>query len=109
MTLQEVDDSAGYIVGKKIGLPEGMSIVFQIRSADGNGVERDIAVSVDGRATRVESVDSPDVTVTTDVRTFVMLAAGRIDPQEQIDAGKITWSGDDEWGRTAALNLAYTG
>lgn len=109
MTLQEVDDSVGYIVGKKIGLPEGMSIVFQIRSADGNGVERDIAVSVDGRATRVESVDSPDVTVTADVRTFVMLAAGRIDAQEQIDAGKITWSGDDEWGRTAALNLAYTG
>jgi len=105
MALQEVDDSVGYIVGKKIGLPEGKSIVFRIRG----GVERDIAVSVDGRATRVDSVADPDVEVTTDVVTFVMLAAGRIDPQEQIDAGKITWSGDDEWGRTAALNLAYTG
>lgn len=49
------------------------------------------------------------MTVTTDAGTFVMLAAGRIDPQEQVDAGKIAWSGDDEWGRTAALNLAYTG
>ena len=28
--------------------------------------------------------------------------------QAQIDAGKITWSGDDEWGETAARNLAYT-
>eukprot|EP00919_Chromeraceae_sp_WS-2016_P024087 GHVR01057067.1.p1 GENE.GHVR01057067.1~~GHVR01057067.1.p1 ORF type:complete len:272 (-),score=63.65 GHVR01057067.1:192-1007(-) len=105
MTLQEIDDSVGYIVGKKIALPEGKTIVFRIRG----GVDRDIAVSVDGRATRVDSVDNPDIEVTTDVATFVMLAAGRIDPQKQIDDGKITWSGDDAWGRTAALNLAYTG
>ena len=105
MTLQEIDDSIGYVVGKKIGLPEGKSIVFKIRG----GVDRDIAVVVDGRASRVDSVDSPDVEVTTDVGTFVMLAAGRIDPQKQIDEGRIAWSGDDAWGHTAALNLAYTG
>jgi uncharacterized protein (TIGR03083 family) len=105
MALQEVDDSIGYVVGKKIGLPEGKSIVFRIRG----GVERDIAVKVDGRATRVASVDDPDVEVTTDVQTFVMLAAGRIDPQTQIDEGKISWSGDGEWGERAARNLAYTG
>jgi uncharacterized protein (TIGR03083 family) len=104
MSLQEVDDSIGYVVGKKIGLPEGMSIVFEIRGP----VTRDIAVSVDGRATRVVSVADPDVVVATDVGTFVMLAAGRIDPQECIDAGAITWTGDDEWGERAARNLAYT-
>jgi uncharacterized protein (TIGR03083 family) len=110
MSLQEVDDSIGYVVGKKIGLPEGMSIVFRIRSPEGDsGVERDIAVSVDGRATRVESVDDPDVELTTDVGTFVMLAAGRIDPQAQIDSSAVTWSGDPEWGARAAKNLAYTG
>jgi len=102
--LQEVDDSIGYIVGKKIGLPEGMSVVFHIRG----GVDRDISVSVDGRATRVDTVDAPDVEVTVDVTTFVMLAAGRIDPQEQIDAEKISWTGDDEWGEKVARNLAYT-
>jgi uncharacterized protein (TIGR03083 family) len=110
MTLQEVDDSIGYVVGKKIGLPEGKSIVFKIRGAVERGtVRRDIAVAVDGRATRVDSVDDPDVVVTTDVGTFVMLAAGRIDPQTQIDEGKISWTGDDEWGERAARNLAYTG
>ncbi|MEZ5246849.1 MAG: maleylpyruvate isomerase family mycothiol-dependent enzyme [Acidimicrobiales bacterium] len=110
MTLQEIDDSIGYIVGKKIGLPEGMSIVFRIRPRGGEqGVDRDIAVKVDGRATRVASVDDPDVVVTTDIGTFVMLAAGRIDPQAQIDAGTITWSGESEWGERAARNLAYTG
>lgn len=104
IALQEVDDSVGYIVGKRIALPDGMSIVFRIRG----DVTRDIAVAVDGRAARVDSVDDPDVEVTTDVATFVLLAAGRIDPDEQIAAGRISWTGDDEWGRTATHRLAYT-
>ena len=103
-SLQEVEGSIGYIVGKKIGLPDQMSIAFRIRGA----VDRDILVRVDGRAGRVFELDDPDVEVFADVATFVMLAAGRIDPQSQIDAGKISWSGDAHWGETAARNLAYT-
>ncbi|MEQ8841588.1 MAG: maleylpyruvate isomerase family mycothiol-dependent enzyme [Acidimicrobiales bacterium] len=104
MSLEEVDTAIGYIVGKNIGLPEGKSIVFDIVGP----VDRTIAVAVDGRATRVDSVDDPDAVVTTDVGTFVMLAAGRIDPQTQIDTGKVTLSGDQEWATRAAENLAYT-
>lgn len=103
-SLQEVDDSIGYVVGKKIGLPDPMSIAFRIRGA----VDRDILVRVDGRAARVTELADPDVEVFSDVCTFVMLAAGRIDPQEQIDADKISWSGDPHWGETAARSLAYT-
>lgn len=102
--LEEVDVSIGYIVGKKIGLPDPLSIAFRIRGP----VERDILVRVEGRAGRVTELDDPDVEVFTDVATFVMLAAGRIDPQEQIDADKISWSGDVHWGETSARNLAYT-
>ena len=101
---QEVADSVGYIVGKKIGLPDGMSIVFHLTG----GVERDLAVVVEGRAGPVDAVAAPDVEVTADNETFVLLAAGRIDPQEQIDAGRIRWSGDEQCGDTAARNLAYT-
>lgn len=104
MALTEVASAIGYIVGKKVGLPDGKSIVFHITG----GVERDIAVVVDGRAAAVERVESPDVEVSADVGTFVMLAAGRIDPQEQVDAGRITWTGDAEWGERTARNLAYT-
>ena len=103
IALAEVAGAAGYIVGKKIGLPDGMSVVFHV-----TGVERDVAVQVDGRATVVDTVDAPDVEVTADVQTFVMLAAGRIDPQAQIDAGTIAWSGDADWGERAARHLAYT-
>ncbi len=104
IALAEVGGAVGYIVGKKIGLPDGKSIVFRVTG----GVERDFSVVVDGRAAAVESVESPDVEVTADVETFVMLACGRIDPQAQIDAGAIRWAGDDEWGERAARNLAYT-
>ncbi len=104
IALAEVAGSIGYIVGKKIGLPDGKSIVFHVNG----GVERDLAVVVDGRAKVVEAVDSPDVEVSADLQTFMMLAAGRVDPQAQIDAGKITWTGDDQWGEAAARKLAYT-
>jgi uncharacterized protein (TIGR03083 family) len=104
IALAEVAGSIGYIVGKKIGLPDGMSIVFHVNE----GVERDLGVLVDGRARVVDALDSPDVEVTADLQTFMMLAAGRVDPQAQIDSGKIRWTGDDQWGEAAARNLAYT-
>ncbi len=100
----EVAGSAGYIVGKKVGLPDGMSIVFHL---DG-GVRRDIAVRVDGRAAVVPDIENPDVEVFADTETFVLLAAGRVDPQERIDRGRISWQGDATWGERAARNLAYT-
>ncbi|HEY2266503.1 MAG TPA: hypothetical protein VGI96_28055 [Streptosporangiaceae bacterium] len=72
MALAEVERSLGYIVGKRIGLPDGSSIV------------------------------------STDSVTFVQLACGRIDPQAQIDAGLVRWTGDAELGSRAARNLRYT-
>ncbi len=100
----EVELSIGYIVGKKIGLPDGMSIAFHLRGP----VTRSIYASVDGRAGRVDHLDDPSVEVSVDSLTFVQLACGRIDPQGAIDAGRISWSGDAEWGERAARNLAFT-
>jgi len=102
--LAEVGSALGYIVGKKIGLPRGKSIAFHIEGE----VADDLYVEVAERATPVDSLDAPDVELFSDVGTFVMLAAGRIDPEAQIDSGTIRWTGDAEWGRTAAENLAYT-
>ena len=104
IALGEVEGSLGYIVGKRIGLPAGSSIVFHLTGP----ILRDISVAVDGRAKVVDHVDNPDVEVTTDSLTFVQLACGRIDPQEQIRAGLISWTGNDELGDRAARNLRFT-
>jgi hypothetical protein len=41
-------------------------------------------------------------------QALVQLACGRIDPQEQIDAGRVRWTGGDEFGSRAVRNLRYT-
>jgi uncharacterized protein (TIGR03083 family) len=104
IALAQVEGSLGYIVGKKIGLPDGASIVFHLTGP----VKRDLAVVVEGRARAVAHVEHPDVELTMDAVTFIQLAAGRIDPQRQIDAGLLTWSGNAELGDRAARNLRFT-
>jgi uncharacterized protein (TIGR03083 family) len=104
LALAEVENSIGYIVGKKVGLPDGKRLTFDLTGP----LARRLHVAVDGRAKRVEHLDSPDATVTTDSTTFIMLACGRIDPQAQIDSGAISWTGDDELGDRAARNLRFT-
>ncbi|MFT7600230.1 MAG: hypothetical protein ACI8TP_003171 [Acidimicrobiales bacterium] len=103
-SLDEVAMSIGYIAGKKVGLPDGQSISFRLTAP----VERTVNVAVDGRAAAVETLQNPTAVVTTDSTTFVMLACGRIDPEEQIANGKISWSGDEALGEKAARNLRFT-
>lgn len=102
--VDEVHGSMGYIAGKKIGLPDKMSLAVRLTGP----VTRDLFVAVDGRAGVVDHLDDPTVELETDSVTFVQLACGRIDPRAAIEAGKITWKGDPEWGEKAALNLAFT-
>ena len=104
MALDEVHSSLGYIVGKRVGLPDGMSLTFDLTGP----VERRMHVRVDGRAAIVDELDDPDVVVTSDSLTFMLLACGRIDPQEPIDDGRIRWTGDGQWGDRAARNLRFT-
>jgi uncharacterized protein (TIGR03083 family) len=104
IALGQVTDSIGYIVGKKIGLPDGAGIVFHLTGP----VKRDLAVVVDGRARAVDHIEFPDVELTTDTVTFIQLAAGRIDPQRQVDAGLVTWTGNAQLGDKAVRNLRFT-
>lgn len=104
MALAEVESALGYLVGKKIGLPDGASIVFRLSGP----ITKDLPVVVAGRAKLVGHVERPDVTLETDLVTFMQLACGRIDPQAQIDAGKVTWTGNAGYGDRAARNLRFT-
>jgi uncharacterized protein (TIGR03083 family) len=104
VALDQVESSLGYIVGKKVGLPDGTSITIDLTGP----VTRQLHVRVDGKARQVDHLDDPSVVLSTDSTTFIQLACGRIDPQEQIDAGAVTWTGDDALGDRAARNLRYT-
>ena len=104
MAIDEIHHSLPYIVGKKVGLPDGMTIAFELTGP----VVRTMNVAVTGRAGLVDSLDAPDVTLTTDSTTFALLACGRIDPQDPIDADKVSWSGDPMLGEQAARNLRFT-
>ncbi len=102
--LDEVHQSLGYIVGKKVGLADGKSIAFDLTGP----VSRRMLVRVDGRAAVVDELPNPDTTITTDSLTFMLLACGRIDPEEPIADGRIRWTGDDDIGARAARNLRFT-
>lgn len=104
IALGEVEGSLGYIVGKKIGLPDGTSIAFHLTGP----IVRDLNIAVDGKATRVDHLPHPDVEIFADSTTFIQLACGRIDPQQAIDSGAIRWNGDAELGERAARNLRFT-
>ena len=104
MALDEVHLSVGYIAGKKIGLPDGASIHFQITGA----CQRDIFVKVDGRAAEVDALNDPTVVLHCDSMAFMDQACGRVDPESPIAAGLISWSGDDQLGAQAARNLRFT-
>ncbi|MEO1064107.1 MAG: maleylpyruvate isomerase family mycothiol-dependent enzyme [Actinomycetota bacterium] len=104
ISVGEIEGSLGYIVGKRIGLPDGRAITFELTGP----VHRTMHVAVEGRAKQVDELAAPDVVVTADSLAFARLACGRVEPQAEIDAGTITWSGDDEWGERAARNLRFT-
>ena len=104
LALDEVHPSLGYIVGKKIGLADGQGIAIELTGP----VSRRLLAKVDGRAARVDELPSPDVTLTMDSLTFMLLACGRIDPEKPLADGRVAVSGDVALGTHAAHNLAFT-
>jgi uncharacterized protein (TIGR03083 family) len=102
--MNEIERSLPYIVGKKVGLSDGLGITFEIEGP----IRRSMRVVVNGRARLVETLENPDVVVWADSTTFALLACGRIDPQSAIDARRIAWTGNPTWGEAAARLLAFT-
>ena len=102
--MAQITSALPYIAGKKIGLPDGATMTFDISGP----VPRVVHLAVDGRAGVVDELSSPDLVLRADSLTFSLLACGRIDPQGPIDDGRITWEGDEALGDRAARSLAFT-
>lgn len=95
-----------YVVGKRAGAPEGATVAFDVTGP----TARRWAVTVDGgRARPVPEVPvEPTVRISADVGTFMALACGRVDPDAELAAGRVTVHGDREVGTAVVRNLGYT-
>ena len=94
-----------YVVGKKAGLPDGSTAVFEVVGP----VSRTFTVGVqEGRAAILESTtDDPSVSLAMDTETFICLGCGRWDPEGVLSAGKVTIAGDLEMGKSIIRQMNF--
>lgn len=99
-----------FVVGKKVGAPDGSTVVFSLQGP----LARDLVIAVaGGRASPVDTAtddtatDDPAVTITMATETFTRLAAGRIDPGAAIAGGDVTFTGDAALGRRVVHEMNY--
>jgi uncharacterized protein (TIGR03083 family) len=95
-----------YVVGKRAGAPEGVTVAFDVTGP----TARRWAVAVEGgRARPVPEVPvEPTVRISADIGTFMALACGRVDPDDELAAGRVTVHGDRQVGTAVVRNLGYT-
>jgi len=102
-SLAEVVGSLGYVVGKRVGAPDGSSVSIHLTGP----IHRDVHVLVDGRARVVASLDGPaTASVSLPSTLFLRLAGGRVDPEAEL--ANVELGGDPELARRLATRLAFT-
>ena len=105
IAVDEVTTAAGYIIGKKGRAPNGSRVEIVLTGP----VERIIRVTVDDRASVVQTFDSePTVTLTMSAHDWLALTGGRKDPVPIIEDGQVVLGGDEVLARQLVENLAFT-
>jgi uncharacterized protein (TIGR03083 family) len=104
MTLDRVDSFLGYVVGRKVGAPEGTSVVWDVSGPLPRRVARTV---VDGRARSTDVPDRPTVGFALDAATYWRLGCGRTTAAAALTDGAVDVSGDRELGRRVldAMNV----
>jgi len=96
-----------YVVGKKVGAPDGTVVVFDITGSDDAAAPGPIAVAVEGRAALVEPPPDPDVRLRLDLTAFTALSTGRWDPASALADGVVTFDGDEALGRRVVEQMSF--
>jgi uncharacterized protein (TIGR03083 family) len=98
-------DVLPYVVGKKVGAPDGSTVVLSLTGP----IEATAAVVVaDGRARPLDPVpDVPTVAVSLASDDYGRLACGRTDPDEALVTGLVAIEGDVELGGSLVRELNY--
>jgi uncharacterized protein (TIGR03083 family) len=98
--------SMAYVVGKKVGPPDGTSVLFAVTGLLG----RHMPVVVDGGRARVATdlSDEPTVTLTMDQETFWRLGLGRVAPLDMLASGQVVVAGDVVIGHRVLESMPFT-
>lgn len=99
-TADYLAESLGFVLGKRVGAPAGTTLVLEVADHPVRGFE----VGDDGRGRAVEPPSDPTVRMATDRETFVLLAAGRREPEP----GAVRITGDEALGRAVLAGMAVT-
>ena len=100
MSLDEMTQALGYVVGKRAKVPDGSSVTFDLTGP----VRRQIHVVVEGRARVVDSLPGPaKTTLSMTSSLFVRLCGGRTDTE----ARAVRFTGDTALGQQVASSLHF--
>jgi uncharacterized protein (TIGR03083 family) len=91
----------GFVVGKKVGAPDGTTVVFDVADFG------EIPVGVEGKRARTldAAPSDPTVKLSMDLETFNCLGCGRGDPAAL--AGNVKVAGDEDLGRRVIENMNF--
>jgi len=105
LAFERVVSALPYVVGKKVGPPDGTTVVFDLSGAR----TATIAIGVEGgRAKPLSSPpEKPTVTLAMDAQTLACLGLGRWDPSTSLEAGQVKVAGDDELGRAIVGQMNF--
>lgn len=105
VALDRFTGSLGYVVGKRVGAPDGTTVVIEITGPLETARTIDVAGGrasvVEGRADR-----EPVVAVSLSWDTFARLVAGRLAGDRALSEGMVEITGDKEMGERLVTNLA---
>jgi uncharacterized protein (TIGR03083 family) len=102
--------SFGYVVGKRVGPPDGSTVVLELAGAGGGAPDarRVAMVMSDGRARSIDPPADPTVRITIDPEAYACLAAGRWTADRAVASGRVAFVGDEALGRRVVGSLSIT-
>jgi uncharacterized protein (TIGR03083 family) len=105
LSFERVVSALPYIVGKKVGPPDGTTVVFDVTGSQ----PVTFAIGVEGgRAKPLSSPpEAPTVTLSMDAQTLACLGLGRWDPAAALEDRQVTISGDGKLGRSIVEQMNF--
>jgi len=105
LVLDKCAGAMSFVVGKKVGPPDGTSVLFEVNGALGRAVP--VVVEAGRAHLRDELGSEPTVTLAMDQETFWRLGLGRVSADEVLGSGQAAVSGDAALGQQVLASMNF--